>query len=398
VVTVLLQPKSGSTTNTPIQTITGTVVDVTATTVTITVNGTAQAVPVNDGMFTTAIVLGAGANAISITATNASGSSSQSASSTVTYSPLAPAVTVTTPGGAVSGSASYTVTGTAPLNSQVTVNDIVLNQLTGTQWSATISLVPGFNPIIVTAMVAGSAVTSSVTSSITYAPLQPTLAITSPAADSAVAQVSPVISGVAGDGAAITATLNGTAIPVSVAADGTFTAYPTFPAIGTYSIVITAIDGNGAMSTITRTLVYDPRPPAMAVVDANPTSIKVTSSNGVVVARDKNGVIATPNGSNGSASLDLSGATYDQASLNISVLSPAGISSRNGDINGDGTVDIADALLAMRMSLGTAASPTFEQLLRGDVGPLVNHMPVPDGKIRLEDAILILKKAVGIDW
>ena len=125
----------------------------------------------------------------------------------------------------------------------------------------------------------------------------------------------------------------------------------------------------------------------------------MTSGNGVVIARDKNGAVTTPNSSNGTAVLDLSGATYDAATLDVQVLTPTGLSSRDGSIKGqNGTVTIADALLAVQISLGTAPTATFEQRLRGDVGPLVNHLPAPDGKIRLDDAILILQKSVGIDW
>ena len=136
----------------------------------------------------------------------------------------------------------------------------------------------------------------------------------------------------------------------------------------------------------------------LTVISSTPPGIKVSYAGGVVIAKDKNGFIATPNNSNGTSALDLSGANYDLPSLNIYALSPTGISSRNGDINGDGIVDIADALLAIQISLGIAPAPTFEQLLRGDVAPLVRHIPVPDGKIRLDDAIIILQKSIGIDF
>jgi PKD repeat protein len=187
------------------------------------------------------------------------------------------------------------------------------------------------------------------------------------------------------------------AVPVTVASDGSFAAVlPLFATSGTYTVEITAIDANGNISTSTRSLVYDPAPPVLTVVDPTPSSIKISSTNGIVIARDKNGFISTL--TNGTSALDLSGATYDPPSLNIYALTSAGISSRNGDINGDGTVDISDALIAMQISLGIAPAATFGQLLHGDVGPLINHTPVPDGKIRLDDSILILQKSIGIDW
>jgi hypothetical protein len=398
VVNVLLMPRNASTTSAPVQSIVGTITDLSATTLTIAVNGVSHSVPVSDGMFATSILLNFGANTITVTATDAAGNVSSPVTSAVAYNPLAPAITVATPGGAVTGSASYTVSGTAPANSQVTVNTIPAT-VVGIHWTVTIPLVPGFNPIFITATGTGTPATATVTSSVIYDPLLPALAITVPAADGATAQASQVVSGTVGKGIAVSATLNGAVIPVSVTASGDFTAYlPTFTTIGTYTVTITAIDGNGALSSATRTLVYDPTPPAVTVVSSLSTSIKISSANGVVIAKDKNGIIATPNGSNGTAALDLSGATFDPASLNIYVLSPAGISSRNGNITGSGTVGIADALLAMQISLGSAPTATFVQMLYGDVGPLVNHVPVPDGKIGLDDAILILKKSVGIDW
>jgi hypothetical protein len=414
VLNVFLFPPTGSTTSTPIQMISGSVSDITATTVTVTLNGVSRAVPVNDGLFETAIVLGNGSNIVSITATDTAGITSPPYSSTVIYDPLAPSATVATPGGAVTGSASYTVTGTAPLNSQVTVNGIpatmtaplaktlesgVQVAAAGTQWTATIPLHSGVNQINIAVSVAGNPVVSTTISSVTYAPGQPLLAITSPFADIATARASAVVSGTTNAGNTIMATMNGVAIPVRVSSDGSFIlSLPEFTAPGTYIVLFTAIDTNGKMSATSRTLFFDPATPVLTVVDANPSSIKVRSSGGVIVAKDKSGMITTPNNSNGTAFLDLSGAVYDQQSLNIYALSPAGISSRNGDLNGDGNVDIGDALLALQVSIGLVQTATFEQLLRGDVAPLVTHVPVPDGKIRIDDAVLILQKAIGIEW
>lgn len=396
VVTVSAIPPSGSTSSTPIQTIAGFVSDTTASSVTITVNGVLLTIPVNDGFYATAVTLKSGSNNISVTPTDAAGNPGVSSSSNVTYNPLAPAITLITPSGAVSGSASYTVTGTAPLNSQLYVNGVAAT-VAGSRWSTTVPLQIGNNPIIVTATVAGSSLASTLSSSVTYAPGLPSLAVTSPAADSATANATVKVSGMASPGSSITASLNGITLPVIAASDGSFSvSLPQLTASGTYTVTISAIDSNGKISTTNRSIVYDPTPPALTVLDSAPTSIKVISSNGIVVARDRNGSISTP--TNGTSSLDLTGAAYDQATLDIHVLTATGISSRDGNINGNGTVDIADALLAAQVSIGAAPALTFEQMLHADVGPLVNHLPVPDGKIRLDDVILILQKTVGIDW
>jgi uncharacterized protein YfaP (DUF2135 family) len=403
VVTASSMPPTGSTTNTPILTIAGTVTDTTATSVTVSVVSGAQTisrtVPVNDGVFTTAVVLATGANTITVSATDAAGSTSSS-SSTVTYKPLASAITVTTPGNSVTGSANYSIAGTATAGSSVTItangSSQTLTADASGRWNATVQLAAGLNSLGVTAN-DGRSGASTLASSVTYAPGQPALAVTTPAADNATATSSAHISGTTDKNVSVTASLNGETVPVTVAADGSFTAFlPPFVAAGTYTAIITAIDGNGKMSTTARTFVYDPAPPQFVVVDATPASVRITSANGVVIARDRNGVVATP--TNGTSSLNLTNATYDQPSLNITVLTPTGLSSRNGDINGDGVVTLADALFAAQISLGTVPAATFEQRLRGDVGPLVNHVPVPDGRIRLDDAILILQKSIGIDW
>jgi len=66
-----------------------------------------------------------------------------------------------------------------------------------------------------------------------------------------------------------------------------------------------------------------------------------------------------------------------------------------GDLNGDGTVDLIDALKALRIAVGLE-SVTEEDLARGDVAPLVNGTPLPDGRIDIGDAVVILRRAVGL--
>jgi hypothetical protein len=74
---------------------------------------------------------------------------------------------------------------------------------------------------------------------------------------------------------------------------------------------------------------------------------------------------------------------------------PGGIHS--GDINGDGIVNIVDAVLALKSGIGIVVlSP--QESVRGDVGPLVNNVPVGNGRIDIEDTLLILRKAVGMSW
>ena len=56
---------------------------------------------------------------------------------------------------------------------------------------------------------------------------------------------------------------------------------------------------------------------------------------------------------------------------------------------------IVDALRALQMSAGIA-SPDVGQLLRMDVAPMLNGISVGDGKIDIEDTIVILFMVVGL--
>jgi bilirubin oxidase len=62
-----------------------------------------------------------------------------------------------------------------------------------------------------------------------------------------------------------------------------------------------------------------------------------------------------------------------------------------GDVNGDGQVTVADALLVLQAVVGNI--PVTPALLQqGDVAPL----GAPDGVLTVADALLILRKAIGI--
>ena len=63
----------------------------------------------------------------------------------------------------------------------------------------------------------------------------------------------------------------------------------------------------------------------------------------------------------------------------------------DGDLNGDGIVDVADVLLAQRIALGLIV-PTASQLAHGDVAPAGN----PDGVIDAADVARIQAKALGL--
>ena len=78
-------------------------------------------------------------------------------------------------------------------------------------------------------------------------------------------------------------------------------------------------------------------------------------------------------------------------------LDPASVPLCDSDLNGDGKVDITDALMALRISTGIY-QPTAVEFAHADVGPLINGIPHPDGKVDIEDVVLTLRKAVGLSW
>jgi hypothetical protein len=64
----------------------------------------------------------------------------------------------------------------------------------------------------------------------------------------------------------------------------------------------------------------------------------------------------------------------------------------DGIMSGGSAVSIADALKALRITVGLVTA-TVDDMLHGDVAPLGS----PDDKIGLSDSLLILKKVVGLD-
>jgi alpha-tubulin suppressor-like RCC1 family protein len=72
-----------------------------------------------------------------------------------------------------------------------------------------------------------------------------------------------------------------------------------------------------------------------------------------------------------------------------------GISPTSGDIDLDGDVTITDAVRALRVGVGLAASSPAD-VVSGDVGPLVGGTPTPDGVVNIGDAVIIIRKVVGL--
>lgn len=83
------------------------------------------------------------------------------------------------------------------------------------------------------------------------------------------------------------------------------------------------------------------------------------------------------------------GCGADVASPKVVAAAPviAPVSINNGDVNGDGSVDYKDILLAQRILLGKTVA-TIDQTNRGDL--------YADGNFDVSDFLLIQKKVMGL--
>jgi len=84
----------------------------------------------------------------------------------------------------------------------------------------------------------------------------------------------------------------------------------------------------------------------------------------------------------------------------LSCLPSSSAQARDGDVAPlgarNGVVSVADALIALRYALNLISPLPADDLFHGDVAPLVNGVPVPDGRITIADALVILRVALNL--
>jgi hypothetical protein len=399
---------NGSVVNTPLQTVSGFVSDTNAATVTVTVNGSDLTVPVVNGFFNIVASLNPGQNTISVVATDMAGNTAAVNSRTIDLDPGSPSLGINTPAGTTVTSPTYTVSGNAPAGSTVVVSVSKFDQSSGTAipvtgssatvsgstWSATLPMSSGLNQIIATATDPKTGLTATTGTTVVYSSgIAPSMAITSPQRDIGTASSDITFTGTVTSGTTLTATVNGVPATVTTNAAGTFWVNAQFPVAGTYNVSVTAIDSNGTASTTIRSVIYDPTTPTITVVSQNPLQLRYSGGTPYVV--DQNGKYLASTIKPGNI-IDLTDVASPET-LNIYILTKAAISSRSGDINAEGRVDIADALKSLRISIGLDR-PTYQELLLADVAPIRNHVSVPDGKIDIEDVMMIMRSVVGLPW
>lgn len=249
----------------------------------------------------------------------------------------------------------------------------------------------------------------------THAPI---LTITSPADNSVLADSSVTITGTVDKAATVKATVNGGTAQSAVMNGNNFTITLNL-AKGTNTIAVSASDSAGNSATVKRTVVSDTTKPTLIITDPAQditTSQAVLTLSGtatdtvtaVTVTITCDGKTYTPQVVQGTFRQQLSFAAPKQYAITVTATDRAGNSvttPRNvtyavsslpsGDINGDGRVDIVDAQLALMMAMGMI-KPTPSQLAAGDVAPLVNGKPAPNGVIDFADAMAILGKMIGL--
>lgn len=192
-----------------------------------------------------------------------------------------------------------------------------------------------------------------------------------------------------------------------------------FSSPGVYQLRVHAIDAvdPAIFSTTMRTVYYDTAPPE-ARACANASNIGPIFSGAIeagltvqVSAKISNvttnaGIVySTPANTAEEQWTATFPSTIDPGTLSFQVTDKAGnvLTKSNtpvpavpsGDIDGNGVVNILDALEALRIA-ANAVTPTQTQLDRADIGPSLDQLSCPNSKIDISDALLILKKATGV--
>lgn len=90
--------------------------------------------------------------------------------------------------------------------------------------------------------------------------------------------------------------------------------------------------------------------------------------------------------------VDAAGNIEPDVNSNLYIMVPS------GDVTRDDKVDIADAYRLLQIAVGRIDATTTDKKY-GDVGPLVNGIPTPDGTVGIGDVVVLLRRIVGsVTW
>ncbi|KAF0217293.1 MAG: hypothetical protein FD174_3401 [Geobacteraceae bacterium] len=405
-----------SSTSTQVQNVTGKVTDANLDKVTISLNGKpALALAVTNGVFSYPVTLDNSYNAsidnnVTVVATDKMGRTA-SATIIIKFDSNAPKITVSAPAdGSITKLNSVSVSGSVDRTSTCTVAGVPAIP-TGLNWTATVNLAAGLNTINITCTDQLNKVSNEKRTIFSDA-VNPDVAVTTvPSRDFSTKQSSAVISGTVGIGVtALSSTVNGVTRSQPITG-GTFSFNVDFTQEGPSAVLLSAVDNGGKTSTTTRTVIYDVTPPSLTV---NPPALLPTTSlsgtveaGASVVITDVNSqTVGTVTVTNKTWSADL-GASYTSQglfALRVTATDVAGNTvskygvAPDGDINGSGAVTGDDAAICLdivtQKILPTNPSMPF-YIAHGDIGPLLDGKPNPNGQIDLVDCVLILRKPIS---
>lgn len=343
------------------------------------------------------------------------------------------AIDITAPLLTVSTLANNTTTTNATLNVAGTVSDsgsgvksLTVNGTAATiskdgTFSAAITLVDGINTLTT---VATDNVNNPATDTrmITLDRTAPGLTIAQPADNGITGKNFVEITGNVDDAnSAVSARINNGAATKATMSGTSFSATLNL-ASGLNTIYITATDLAGNSSSAKRSITSDTTAPTLAVTspaqDVNTTQSSLTLSGTVkdaitsatvtVAADDQTYALVVAADGNFSQTINLpADKTYavvvtatDQAG-NVATAQRniiKGTSALIGDMTGDGKINILDAYMILEIAVGRV-QPTASDLRTGDVAPIMNGIPSPDGVIDVADVVVILRKIVGlVNW
>ncbi|KAF0218942.1 MAG: hypothetical protein FD174_2458 [Geobacteraceae bacterium] len=353
-------------------------------------------------LFSSAVILAGGANDIKVAAYDLAGNVTV-ISRKVFFRTVTPPLAVISPSdGAQTKSGILTLLGTADAGNAVTVNGFS-TYIDVNGWNSILSLASGINTIHVVSK-GRSGEELSVKRTVIVTPSAPNLSIDTPSQDLATNEGNMTFSGTVDAGSALAYSVNGVAAPLSHD-KGSFSFTVPFTTEKLYSVTVAATDPSGNMSNATRNIFYDKTPPKLAINKPSagtPNTISGSAESGAVASAEDGGeILGSAVSINGAWSFDLTNTGFNPATLVIRARDAAGnVSTRilfpQGDIDGSGgEPDLIDALMLMRIAMKYDI-PTAQDLERGDVAPLINGKPQPDGVINGHDVILVLRRIIGL--
>jgi hypothetical protein len=318
--------------------------------------------------------------------------------------------------GAATKDPTLNISGTVTDNigvKSLTINDGAVTVNSDGSFHHTLQLVPGPNTItIVAADFAGTKKTGVRTVSLDQK--GPTITVTAPADNGKTGKSFIDVTGSIDEAGTVELKVNnGTPQIASMSGNG-FSATVNLAA-GLNTIDIVAKDQLGNTSSAKRSITYDNQAPTLAVT--SPDQDILTSENLITIKGTVADTLSAANVSvivkdGGSYTPPVTSGAFEQTiifagektyELTVRARDEAGnevTSQRNiiyslPDLNGDGRVDIADALKTLRIAVGLI-TPSASELRRGDVAPWSNGRPSPDGVIDVKDALVMLKKVTGL--